>query len=300
MRSRVAHVAGLTCVLLTVAAPAALAGPRPGGDLPAGGSPTATVENVDTTPGSTSGGGGGGNGGGGASSSGITCTYEPLSPPASNVNDHVNPGAGDQPYDPEGAIGGSSTGTYYAEYCRYPDGTLASYQVVPGAEAGGGVVVVDPRVLAERALQSLEIPDPPAATNPPPGQRSLVAVPTWLWLDGGYWQPRSATASAAGVSATVTAEPTVAQWSMGDGAVVPCAGPGTAWTPGSEEDASECAHTYLASSSTQPGNVYSASVTVTWAVSWTSTLPGTDGDLGELTRSAALQIPVAEVQALRQ
>ncbi len=299
MRARLIGTAaafGVTVLL----APAASAAPLPGGGISPSGDPSVTVENVDTTPGSTTG-GGGGNGGGGGSSSGITCTYEPLGAPTPAANDAVNPGGGaGEPYDPEGTIGESPTGVYYAEYCRYPDGSLASYQVVPGTEAGGGAVVVDPRVLAERALQSLDIPDPQVATNPPPGERSLVAIPTWLWLDGGYWQPRSATASAAGVSATVTAEPTQARWSMGDGALVACAGPGTPWTPGSAENASDCAHTYRTSSSAQPGNAYSASVTVTWAVSWTSTLPGTGGDLGELTRSSALQIPVAEVQALRQ
>jgi hypothetical protein len=197
--------------------------------------------------------------------------------------------------------GTSPTGAWYFKTCYDAAGTPISYDIVPAVNGDDGAFVVDPQVLMEEALSRLRIPDPVMAANPPVGQQSLVQVPTWLWLDAGYWQPRSATASAGGASATVTAEPVDARWSMGDGSVVACDGPGEPWSASAAPTAtSACSHTYLASSSARPGNAYGVSVTVTWSVSWTSTVAGAGGDLDAQTRSASAQIPVAEVQALRQ
>jgi hypothetical protein len=171
--------------------------------------------------------------------------------------------------------------------------------IVPAAEGGGGGVTVDPEVLLQDALARLEVPDPPLAVNPPVGSSALVGVPVWLWLDGGYWQPASATASAGGASATVTAEPVSAVWEMGDGTSVTCDGPGTPWTPAVAADAaSDCSHVYRRASTGEPGRRFPVSVTVTWAVSWTSTVPGFGGDLDPLTRTSAASVAVGEVQAL--
>jgi len=88
---------------------------------------------------------------------------------------------------------------------------------------------------------------------------------------------------------------------MGDGAVVGCDGPGQPWSAALAASApSSCSHTYLSSSSTQPGDTYPVTVTVTWAVTWTSTVPGAGGELEDQTRSASVRVPVIEVQGLGQ
>lgn len=287
MRNRVAVTASLTALMIAGAAVSAAADPLPGASTN-NGQPTATVTNTTTVPGSDEGGGSGGGG--------MRCTYEELAFSAPMY---------ELPYGEDGAeegvYGTSSTGRWATRTCFNELGQEVSSTVVPLGDGGGGTVVVDPRVLLEEALARLQIPDPSLAANPPVGSESLVQVPTWLWLDGDYWQARSATASAGGASATVTAEPVAADWSMGDGTVVACDGPGEPWSASLPPSASSpCSHTYLTSSSAQPGDAYDVTVTVTWSVSWTSSVPGVGGDLDDQTRAASVRMPVAEIQALGQ
>jgi len=287
MRARAAVLTAVPLLLSGLAGPAA-ADPDPTGWTD-GAESVVGVQNTGSTAGSAS--SGGGSSAGGGSASGPPCTYElvPGPPQYELVSlDGVTEGT-------------SETGVWYFKQCYGPNGLPISFDVVAGVGDDAGAVVIDPRALMEEALSRLRIPDPVMAANPPVGQQSLVQVPTWLWLDAGYWQSRSETASAGGASATVTAQPVAARWDMGDGTVVPCDGPGDPWTPATPAAAtSSCSHTYLASSSAQPGNAYTTTVTVTWEVSWTSTIAGAGGDLADQTRSTSAQIPVAEVQALRQ
>ncbi len=78
-----------------------------------------------------------------------------------------------------------------------------------------------------------------------------MGVATWLWVDGP-WEPSSATAEVAGVSATVTARPVRVVWDTGDGAGVTCDGPGTPYDPAhpSAGRDSACTHVYGRSSAT--------------------------------------------------
>ena len=106
--------------------------------------------------------------------------------------------------------------------------------------------------MALQARASIGISPPTIRTSPEAGGRLYVRVPTWLWVDGGWWHAYQATASAGRVTATVTATPVTATWGLGDGAVVSCSGPGVAWRPGLPEDATDCAHTYTTSSAADP------------------------------------------------
>lgn len=287
MRGRIAVSAALAGLMLPALAGRAAAGPLPGASTD-NGTPTATVVSTTTVPGAP--GGGAGSGGGG-----LRCSYEELPMPGPVHELAYSDASGEQ-----GVYGTSPSGRWATRTCVNQLGQEVSSTVVPLAVGGGGAVAVDPRILLEDALARLRIPDPQMAANPPLGSASLVRVPAWLWLDGGYWQARSATASAGGASATVTAEPVAARWSMGDGTVVACDGPGRPWSATAPAAGSPCSHTYLASSSAQPGDAYPVTVTVTWTVSWTSTVPGVGGDLEDQTRSASVPVRVAEVQALRQ
>ncbi len=151
----------------------------------------------------------------------------------------------------------------------------------------------------ERALaQARRRVDPPAPTlRTSPASDQLVGVPTWLWLDGGF-APVSATASVGAVSATVTATPRSVTWATGDGATVTCAGPGRPYTAGADDAATDCRHTYTRRSTTRsPDGSYHLQATVTYAVAWSATT-GDGGDLGTITRTAAVDVRVLESQAL--
>ncbi len=132
----------------------------------------------------------------------------------------------------------------------------------------------------------------------PPGP-SFVNFKTWLAVRD--WAPVSATASLGGISSTVTGVPERVTWEMGpsDGTVV-CYGPGKVYDtsiPDELQD-TDCGYTYRRSSAgIGPDNAYSASVTVTYQVTWSSS-DGTSGVIGPVSLSTPFSVRVAEIQAI--
>lgn len=168
---------------------------------------------------------------------------------------------------------------------------INGYYAVP---EGG---LVDARELAVGALASVGIDAPAIRMSPSENGRTFVQVPTWLWLEQGWWQSYEATANAGRVWSTVRATPIVTTWILGDGRSVSCRGPGKPWRPGLPEDASDCTHTYRTSSATRPAGVFKLEATVTFEVSWTSNAAG-GGTLPAITRSSTLAVEVGEIQAI--
>jgi hypothetical protein len=94
-------------------------------------------------------------------------------------------------------------------------------------------ITTTPAQLAQRATNRLRLPLPVPQFEPrrqsSAGPATLVAIPTWFYLDG--WAPVTQRTRAGGVWAEVTAAPVSATWWPGDGsAPVRCVGPGRAWT----------------------------------------------------------------------
>ena len=166
----------------------------------------------------------------------------------------------------------------------------------PGGPPPGGLPV-SPAVLAQTAVKHLALLSPLIEASPPVGVDQLVNVPTWLWL-AGPWNPVQATATVPGVSVTATAVPQLVTWRMGDGSVVVCHGPGTPFGSGDNPAAPSptCGHTYRESSASAPGGVFTVTATITWNVTWAG--GGGNGAFGGLTTTAAVQMPVAESQAI--
>jgi hypothetical protein len=166
----------------------------------------------------------------------------------------------------------------------------------PGGPSAGGLPV-SPAVLAQTAVKHLALQSPLIEASPPVGVDQLVNVPTWLWL-AGSWTSVHATAAVPGVSVTATAVPQLVTWRMGDGSVVVCHGPGTPFASGDNPAAPSqtCGHTYRESSASAPGGVFTVSATITWNVTWAG--GGGNGAFGGLTTTAAVQMPVAESQAI--
>jgi hypothetical protein len=181
----------------------------------------------------------------------------------------------------------SETGRWLAQVCggNYVD-------VVP---EGG---LVDPAALAAQARESVPIANPGINTSPDRSDRLIVQMRTWLWLDETWWRPYTATASAGRVAATVTATPTEARWSTGDGGTERCIGPGTRWRPGTDEDATDCSYIYRHSSAGQPHDSFTLTATVEFAVTWTTNAPGGGGTLAPIERSESVQVQVGEIQAV--
>ena len=152
---------------------------------------------------------------------------------------------------------------------------------------------VNAAALAEQAVSKLGLAAPSIEMAPPSGAAQLVGVPTWLWIDSGAWQARSASATAGTVTATATAAPSKVVWNMGDGNELTCDGPGTPYTSSEPNATTDCSYTW-----TQPGS-YQVTATVYWSVTWTAVGAPGGGNLGlQAGPAAEAQVQVTESQAI--
>ncbi len=207
---------------------------------------------------------------------GSACRYVPV--------DYQDPGG--QPSGPGG---------WFMVLCS-PDGKdPLSHGPVWLANGAGGGPALSPAQLAQLARKRLRLPQPRIVASPTGDQ--LVHLPTWLWLSDG-WQQVSASASVPGLSVTAVAKPTSVSWSMGDGGVVDCVGPGTPYREtGNPRAASpDCGYAYRTSSAFQPNHAFQVTATVRWTVSWSG--GGQSGVFSGLTTSSITRYRVAQSLAL--
>lgn len=239
-------------------------------------------------------------GSGGGSGSGdaalmrpIDCLVIELDPLTEGLGS-VTPGL--RNYDVPSAEAIVEGGRYYQE-CWYVDTGDIFYADVwdqgpPGAPG------VNPRVLAQSALSRTPFTAPTPGMAPSMDGEQITGFPSWLWLDPANWVPVEATASAAGVSVTVTATPVRAEWDMGDGTVVECDGPGVVWNPaGPNPDDTDCEHVFQHTSVDGPGGRYAGSVTIVWSIAWRANT-GETGTLPEGRSTTPLSLLVNEMQAV--
>jgi len=201
--------------------------------------------------------------------------------------------------------GGPTPGQWYVNTCAQESDqgpTLHLVWVPTGGDPNGGV---DPLVLAQEAADSITLPKPVIGMSP--AAYSVVNIPTWLWVDPSTWHPFTATATAGAITATALATPSSVTWTMGDGGIVVCAGPGTPYD--SSEPASgqhtDCSYTYRESSVGQPSpdgdpndGSFPVTATVTWGVTWTVTGAPGGGNLPLLRTTSSVPVRVEQVESI--
>jgi hypothetical protein len=157
------------------------------------------------------------------------------------------------------------------------------------AEAPGEqpVTVVDPEEVAQQilegmAFEALEIGLAPRPLEDDPSSIGLVGAPVWMWVTNAgptTWGPREESATVGGITVTVTAEVQSVTWDLGDGSTVTCDDPGDPYTPSlGVRPSPSCGHTYMQTSSDQPGTAYTVTATPDWTVTWTAST-GAEGTL---------------------
>jgi hypothetical protein len=196
--------------------------------------------------------------------------------------------------------------SYYRE-CRYhDDGSLERdafrywppTAARPAAAAPVAAPQIDVMTIVRQVYAEVPLALPVPHTSPPVDADQLVGFPVWMWVDDTVWRSFDAHASVAGITVTVVAQPKSLRWNMGDGTVISCAGPGTAWVEGSDGDQrSDCSHIYQYVSAHEPDGRYHASVTVSWSVAWSAST-GEGGALPDASRSASFDLNVVERQAV--
>jgi hypothetical protein len=174
------------------------------------------------------------------------------------------------------------------------------------ATAPAGPAAIDPAVLAQQALRTLTVPAPttgryPAGTMQDGQPFTVVNAYTWFWTDPGLFRALTARADAGGVWAQVTITPTALTFTPGDGAAaVSCPGPGVAWQSSDgvwAPSPAGCDYRYPHSSIHQPDRQVTATYSIGWSITWTSST-GVSGTLPDLTTTSNATFAVAEVEAV--
>lgn len=176
---------------------------------------------------------------------------------------------------------------------------------VPAIPAAAAPVTTDPSTVAAQAAGEISLPVPEIQFSPAPF--TVVNLSTWLWINPSMWHSYSASASVAGVTASATAVPVSVRWTTGDGSSVVCTGPGTPYrsTVASSAQSTTCSHVYRTTSAGQPsadGNpndgAFTVTATITWEVSWSSSIAGTGGALPSLQTESSARLRVEQVQSV--
>ncbi|UUW92481.1 hypothetical protein [Pimelobacter simplex] len=181
------------------------------------------------------------------------------------------------------------------------DPTAGSIYQCPGPPityifvGNGQAPLPDPRVLAQRALDQLDLAVPAIHIAPDPPLATYVGLETWLWLPEAQWDSLSLTVTAGATSVTVTAAPVRVDWGLTEGSTS-CSSVGRPWVRGMSSNAqTDCSYTFSTLSDGQPDGKYDVSATITYSATWTCSGACLidNGDLGEvpsLTSNDAIEV----------
>jgi hypothetical protein len=178
-------------------------------------------------------------------------------------------------------------------WCTTPGGAR-SIIGVPKKPPAAAAPPVDPEVVGQRAVDSLELRPIRIGLTPPTGSSAptLVGIPVWMWADQPdptTFGPATLTASAGGVTVTAQARVAGITWDMGDGTTVEC-GAGTPYSPAFAATSSPtCGHRY------RTAGTYTVRATSNWVVDWTG-----GGSSGRITLAldSTASVTVAEAFGL--
>lgn len=165
---------------------------------------------------------------------------------------------------------GNTDGAIY-EIAKFVGGPpdLGVMQVLPRWSATPPWVdVPDPRVLAQQAVEQMDLQAIAIGIVPDdgPGSMGLVGLPTWMWADnpgGNTMGPITRSASTSGYTVTATGRVDKVDWGMGDGSTVTCTGPGKPYEDSHmDSDSPECGHRY------QDQGDYEVTAISYWSIDW--------------------------------
>ena len=187
------------------------------------------------------------------------------------------------------------------------DYRLYDYTCTDESSAYHWVPEVSPDALANQASAVVydNIPAP-WGEFAPPARRGVVNIGTWFWVNPLLWVPVRATAwvptPSGPLIVTTTATPKKLIFDPGDGELgsgeVECSGPGLPWVETfGDHLPSPCMYTYRHSSAGRPNDVFDASLTIRWHVTWTSNT-GASGSLGDVEVGASHQMVIREIHGL--
>lgn len=191
-----------------------------------------------------------------------------------------------------------STGAWGVQSCYLHPGGSAVDQVNFWLDDPSATVT--PAQLAAQALAKIHLLGSEIGVAPDPSGVGAVGLPVWLWtaVTPGTWGPLSASASAGGITVSITARAHRIVWDMGDGHHITCNNPGTRYRPSyGDSESPTCGYVYSSPSSTiaNPGGRYTITATTAWTATWAG--GGQTGTLSPKSRSQA-SVEIGEIQVL--
>lgn len=176
--------------------------------------------------------------------------------------------------------------------------------------AGSGCpAIVTTATLAQQAFDSIVFPHPSGHRSPSEAQGyngfpfTYVGLWTYYWTDPATWRPLTATASAAGLTATVIATPISLSFDPGDGSgSQSCTGPGRPWAESDGNDAPSdgaCGYRYSRVTGPGYGHPITSTQTIHWNITWTGT-GNSGGEIPGLSTSTSGQLNVLQIKTVNR
>ncbi|HAM02163.1 MAG TPA: hypothetical protein DCQ30_08035 [Acidimicrobiaceae bacterium] len=195
------------------------------------------------------------------------------------------------------APGGPGPGVWYQPSCSTTYSSTSLVWVPTGSAPQAAPSVP---ALLQQAIDHAALLDPTIVLNPPGDQ--VVNLASWLAISPGEWTAVVASATAGGVTATVTASPEAVLWNLGDGDSVTCPGPGVLYDQNEPASAQStyCSYVWRTSSAAAPGAVFPVTATIEYRVT-TSVVGAPDAtpSLGiHAGPTRQIDVAVSEIEAL--
>ncbi|WP_447645185.1 hypothetical protein [Nocardioides zeae] len=205
----------------------------------------------------------------------------------------VQPPPDSSMWDGNDPSGGSLWTCLYEPLSPLPITRVVYFFVPDGAEP-----LPDPAVLAQSALEAMQLPAPEIGTAPAAPDMTYVGLETWLWVPEDQWAPLRHSVTAGSTTVTVEAVPTRTRWDLTTGSI-DCSSPGTPWLADmSAADTTDCAYVFDSVSSREGHRV---AAVLTYEADWTCSgaCLSPAGTLGEVDGPAsATTIRVGERQSV--
>ncbi|MFI5840186.1 hypothetical protein ACIA8K_10825 [Catenuloplanes sp. NPDC051500] len=233
-----------------------------------------------TNPGNGGGNPGGGGGGGG------TCTWKGAEVAcyiegAGSFN--ANDGCYYRVQTPQ-PVGVPEGMTQYVRACIDTGGLQESLPLANPPD----LFVPDPAEIAAQILATISFPRPQIELAP--ANSGVLGLPVWMRISNAAgWQEVTKTATITGLTVSVTATPSRAEWVMGDGNTVVCRARGNQWTSGSGSSPSPtCGYPMTGNNLAgyRAAGTYAISVSTFWEVAWVAgaengVLPGVQSPVNQ-------------------
>lgn len=135
--------------------------------------------------------------------------------------------------------------------------------------------------------------------RPDADSQGSVGLPVWMWVNNptqDTYGPWTQSDTIRGLAISGTAKVTSIDWSMGDGTVINCANPGSAYdTSYGIKSSPDCGYSYSRMSKDQPGGRYAVTATSYWQFDWQA---GGQTGTSTTTTQSVTQLNIGEMQTV--